>query len=94
MRDNLNAWEAFGAIDVVLAVAAALAIAVLVVALVSEPPPALVAAADRGGRPLAALLIVYRLIDVPDIPSRTPATPPTRPAGAWECSSACSARPG
>ena len=65
-RDNLSAWEAFGAIDVVLAVAAALAILVLVVALVSTPPPALVAAA-AGAAAVAALLIVYRLIDVPDI---------------------------
>jgi hypothetical protein len=65
-RDNLNAWEAFSAIDVVLAVAAALAILVLVVALVSTPPPGLVVAAT-GAAALAALLIVYRLIDVPDI---------------------------
>jgi hypothetical protein len=66
-RDPLNAWEAFGAIDVVLAVVAVLAMAVLVVGLVRSPPPALVAAA-AGGAAAGALLIVYRLIDVPDIP--------------------------
>jgi hypothetical protein len=65
-RDNLSAWEAFGGIDIVLALAAALAIAVLLVALVSKPPPALVVAAT-GAAALAALLIVYRLIDPPDI---------------------------
>lgn len=66
-RGNIDAWEAFGAIDVVLAVAGVLAIAVLVVALVSTPPPGLAVAAT-GAAALAALLIVYRLIDVPDIP--------------------------
>ena len=66
-RDPLNAWEAFGAIDVVLAAVAVLAMTVLVVALLRSPPPALVAAA-AGGAAAGALLIVYRLIDVPDIP--------------------------
>jgi hypothetical protein len=70
-RDNLDAWEAFSAIDVVLAVAAVLAVAVLVAALVSTPPPPLVLAAT-GAAALAALLIVYRLIDVPDIPIGDP----------------------
>jgi hypothetical protein len=65
-RDNLSAWEAFGGIDMVLALAAALAIAFLLVALVSKPPPALVVATTAGAA-LAALLIVYRLIDPPDI---------------------------
>jgi hypothetical protein len=63
---NIDAWEAFGVIDVVLALAAVLAIAVLVVALVSTPPPGLAVAAT-GAAALAALLIVFRLIDVPDI---------------------------
>jgi hypothetical protein len=66
-RDPLNAWEAFGAIDVVLAIVAVLALAVLAVALVRSPPSALVAVA-AGGAAAGALLIVYRLIDVPDIP--------------------------
>jgi hypothetical protein len=63
---NQNAWEAFGGVDVVLALAAALAILVLVVAFFAEPPPALVLAVIVLAG-LAALLIVYRLIDVPDI---------------------------
>jgi hypothetical protein len=63
---NQNAWEAFGAIDVVLALAAALAIALAVVAFYAEPPPALVLAVIAGAG-LAALLVAYRLIDVPDI---------------------------
>ncbi|MBA3263968.1 MAG: hypothetical protein H0T69_16170 [Thermoleophilaceae bacterium] len=64
---NLDAWEAFGAIDFVLALAALLAIAVLVVSLMSTPPPGLAFAAT-GAAALAALLIVYRVIDAPDIP--------------------------
>ncbi|MEA2401882.1 MAG: hypothetical protein QOK00_2285 [Thermoleophilaceae bacterium] len=64
---NLNAWQAFDSIDVVLALVAALGIAVLVVGLLTKPPPALTVAA-AGAAALAALLIVYRLIDVPDIP--------------------------
>ncbi|MEA2456159.1 MAG: hypothetical protein QOI45_2421 [Thermoleophilaceae bacterium] len=64
---NLNAWQAFDSIDVVLALVAAMGIAVLVVGLVAKPPPALTVAA-AGAAALAALLIVYRLIDVPDIP--------------------------
>ena len=63
---NLNAWEAFGAIDVVLAAAAALAIAFAVTAAFAQPPPAL-ALAVVGAAGLAALLIVFRLIDPPDI---------------------------
>jgi hypothetical protein len=63
---NLNAWEAFAAIDIVLAVAAALAIAVLVVAYLAEPPQPLVLALIAGAA-LAALLIVYRLLDPPSI---------------------------
>ena len=65
--DNVNAWQAFGAIDLVLALAALLAIAVFAFSLVSTPPPALAVAATAAAA-LAALLIVYRLIDVPDIP--------------------------
>ncbi len=64
---NLNAWEAFGAIDIVLVVAALLAIALVVVGRVSSPPPALVVAATAAAA-LAALLIVYRLIDPPELP--------------------------
>jgi hypothetical protein len=70
-RDNLNAWEAFGAIDLVLAATAALAIAVLVVGLLTAPPSWLALAATAAAA-LAALLIVYRLIDVPDIPIGEP----------------------
>jgi hypothetical protein len=68
---NQNAWDAFGAIDVVLAVAAALAIALAVVAFYAEPPPGLVLAVIAGAG-LAALLVVYRLIDVPDIRIEVP----------------------
>jgi len=63
---NLNAWEAFAAIDVVLAAAAALAIAFAVTAAFTQPPPPL-ALAVIGVAGLAALLIVFRLIDPPDI---------------------------
>jgi hypothetical protein len=65
-RDNMNAWEAFSGIDVLLVLVAVLAIAVLVVALVTTPPPELVAATGAVAA-LGALLIVFRLIDVPDI---------------------------
>jgi hypothetical protein len=68
---DIDAWEAFGVIDVLLALAAVLAIAVLVVGLLSTPPPTLAVAAT-GAAALAALLIVYRLIDVPDIPVADP----------------------
>lgn len=65
-RDNVTAWEAFSGIDVLLALVAVLAGAVLVVALVRTPPPELVLATAATAA-LAALLIVFRLIDMPDI---------------------------
>jgi outer membrane biosynthesis protein TonB len=68
---NLNAWEAFGAIDIVLAFVAALAIALAAVAFYAEPPPALVLAVIAGAG-LAALLVLFRLIDVPDIQIEAP----------------------
>ena len=66
-RGEVDAWEAFSGIDVLLLLVAALAIALLLVALRSTPPPEL-AVAVSGASALAALLIVYRLIDVPDLP--------------------------
>src|SRR4051812_50071631 len=63
---NLSAWEAFGVIDVVLALAAALAIAVVVVAYLREPPPALVLAGICAAG-LAAPLGVFPLSDPPPI---------------------------
>src|SRR3954447_23408618 len=68
---NLSAWEAFGVVDVVLALAGARAIAVVVVASLREPPPALVLAVICAAG-LAALLVVYRLIDPPDISIAVP----------------------
>jgi hypothetical protein len=64
--NDLNAWEAFAGIDLVLAVAAALAIAALAVGFLSQPPVALWLAVG-GAAAVAALLIVYRLIDPPSI---------------------------
>jgi len=66
-RGEVDAWEAFSGIDVLLLLVAALAMALLVLALVSTPPPEL-AVAVSGASALAALLIVYRLIDAPDLP--------------------------
>jgi Restriction Endonuclease associating with ARP len=66
-RGEVDAWEAFSGIDVLLLLVAALAIALLLLALVTTPPPEL-AVAVSGASALAALLIVYRLIDVPDLP--------------------------
>jgi hypothetical protein len=66
-RGNIDAWEAFSGIDVLLLLVAALAIGLLVAALRSTPPPEL-AVAVSGASAVAALLIVYRLIDVPDLP--------------------------
>jgi Restriction Endonuclease associating with ARP len=63
---NLNAWEAFGAIDIVLALTAAVALAYGAVAFV-RTPPALLALALIAGAAVSALLIVYRLIDPPNI---------------------------
>jgi hypothetical protein len=63
---DVNAWEAFAGIDLVLAIAAALAIAVLMVGMEREPPAELALAAVAGAM-LAALLIVLRLIDAPEI---------------------------
>jgi hypothetical protein len=63
---DVNAWEAFAGIDLVLAIAAALAIAVLLVGLEREPPAGLALAAVAGAM-AAALLIVLRLIDAPEI---------------------------
>ena len=54
-----------------LALAAALAIALAAVAFFAEPPPALVLAVTAGAG-LAALLVVFRLIDVPDIQIEAP----------------------
>jgi Restriction Endonuclease associating with ARP len=65
-RDNMNAWEAFSGIDVLLVLVAALAIALLLVALVTTPPPELVMATGAVAA-LGALLIIFRLIDLPDI---------------------------
>jgi hypothetical protein len=70
-RGNIDAWEAFSGIDVLLLLVAALAIALLVLAVVSTPPQEL-AVAVSGASALAALLIVYRLIDVPDLPIGDP----------------------
>src|SRR5215203_1260663 len=64
--NDLNAWEAFAGIDLVLAIAAALAIAALAVGFLSRPPVALWVAV-AGAAAVAALLIVYRLIDPPSI---------------------------
>ncbi len=64
--NDLNAWEAFAGIDLVLAIAAALAIAALAVGFLSRPPLALWLAV-AGAAAVAALLIVYRLIDPPSI---------------------------
>src|SRR5215213_2878468 len=66
-RDNVDAWAAFAAIDVVQALTAGLGIAVLAVSFVAAPPPWLTLATTAAAA-LAALLVVYRLIDVPDIP--------------------------
>jgi hypothetical protein len=66
-RGNIDAWEAFSGIDVLLLLVAALAIALLLLALFSTAPPEL-AVAVSGASAVAALLIVYRLIDVPDLP--------------------------
>ena len=62
-----NAWESFAVIDIVLAVAAVLAIALVTRAAVSTPPPALPLAVAVAAA-LAAVLVVYRLIDIPEIP--------------------------
>jgi hypothetical protein len=70
-RGNIDAWEAFSGIDVLLLLVAALAIALLVLAVVSTPSPEL-AVAVSGASALAALLIVYRLIVVPDLPIGDP----------------------
>jgi hypothetical protein len=70
-RGNIDAWEAFSGIDVLLLLVAGLAIALLVLAIVSTAPPEL-AVAVSGASALAALLIVYRLIDVPDLPIGDP----------------------
>jgi hypothetical protein len=64
---DVDAWDAFAAIDLVLALVALLAIALLLVGLVAEPPRGLAFAAASGAM-VAALLIVVRLIDTPDIP--------------------------
>src|SRR5918998_5236485 len=64
---SVDAWEAFGAIDLVLVAVAVIAVTLPVVALRATPPRALVDALT-GAATLAALLIVYRLIDVPEIP--------------------------
>ena len=66
-RGNIDAWEAFSGIDVLLLLVAALAIGLLVFALLTTPPPEL-AVAVSGASAVGALLIVYRLIDVPDLP--------------------------
>jgi hypothetical protein len=70
-RGNIDAWEAFSGIDVLLLLVSALAIALLVLAVVSTPPPEL-AVAVSGASALAALLIVYRLVDAPDLPIGDP----------------------
>jgi outer membrane biosynthesis protein TonB len=70
-RGEIDAWEAFSGIDVLLLLVAALAVALLVLALLSTPPPEL-AVAVSGASAVAALLIVYRLIDVPDLPIGDP----------------------
>ena len=62
-----NAWESFAVIDIVLAVAAVLAISLVTRAAVSIPPPALPLAVAVAAA-LAAVLVVYRLIDIPEIP--------------------------
>jgi hypothetical protein len=63
---DVNAWEAFARIDLVLAIAAALAIAVLLVGFEREPPAELALAAVAAAL-VAALLIVVRLFDAPEI---------------------------
>jgi hypothetical protein len=70
-RGEIDAWEAFSGIDVLLLLVAALAIGLLVLSLLSTPPPEL-AVAVSGASAAAALLIVYRLIDVPDLPIGDP----------------------
>jgi hypothetical protein len=61
-----NAWESFAVIDVALAAAAVLALALVTRATVSPPPAALVLAV-AGAAALAAVLVVYRLIEIPEI---------------------------
>jgi Restriction Endonuclease associating with ARP len=63
---DLSAWEAFGVIDIVLAATALLALAVLIVGLITDPPPALQLTAI-GAAAVSTLLIVFRLIDAPDL---------------------------
>jgi hypothetical protein len=63
---NLNAWEAFSGVDVVLAATVAIAIAYAAVAFFTSPPP-LFTLILIGAAALSALLIVIRLIDPPDI---------------------------
>jgi hypothetical protein len=63
---GLDAWETFGAIDMVLAASAVLALTLAATSFFVAPPPVLAAAAGALAA-LAALLIVYRLIDVPDL---------------------------
>jgi hypothetical protein len=64
--DSLSAWEAFTAIDIVLAATALLALAIPLLGLLREAPQELALAAIAAAA-LSALLIVLRLIDVPDI---------------------------
>jgi hypothetical protein len=66
---RLNAFEAFGVIDVVLFVSAGLGIALAIRALLpSLPDNPLLATAVILAAALSAVLIVYRLLDPPSFP--------------------------
>ena len=67
-EDKANAWEAFTVIDFVVALAALMALAYFLATLVSRTAavPQALSALTVLAAGLAALLVLYRLIDLPD----------------------------
>ena len=66
--NDLSGWDALGVIDVVLALVAALALALALVTATQEVPPvplALAVLLTIAGA-LAALLVLFRVVDLPD----------------------------
>jgi len=84
--ENVTGWEVFTVIDVLLAIAAALAIAVPLVSALSRGParPVAIAVIASTVTPLAVLLVVFRMLFVPGWEGDLDFELEIRPAiGAW-----------
>lgn len=64
---NPSGWQAFSVVDILLAIAAALAIAIVVVTMISSGPAKPVASAVIAtvASAIAVLLVIWRLLDPP-----------------------------